>query len=238
MFKLNSLNFKKKKLNKKQLQEGMSLLEIIIVLGIMGVISAGVVVLAQRALDAQSVAKLTQNLNTIQVATVQTFRGAATGYPKAEVGKADPFTAELDGSVIETLVSLGRVSLEEVQNPLSGGFVKVINMKRGAEEGKAFGVVVEDVDSEQCKKIVMDNMGSFPYISVANTATSPWTTAPDFDAASDAESVPSATGTVIKSRTGGKDFTATNPTAVNALCNAGAGAAAADNAYSILFGNT
>lgn len=240
MFKLNSLNFKKKKLNKKQLQEGMSLLEIIIVLGIMGVISAGVVVLAQRALDAQAVAKLTQNLNTLQVATVQTYRGAATGYPVASAGVSPPFTGEAEASIVESLVSLGRISLEEVKNPLSGGFLKVVSMSRGTEAGKAFGVVVEDVDSEQCKKIVMDNINSFPYVSIANAATSPWTTvgAIDFDATSAANTEPAAAGTVIKSRTGGANFTVTDTDHVTKLCNATAGAGGTGEAYSILFGNT
>ncbi|WP_317629153.1 type II secretion system protein, partial [Salmonella enterica] len=54
-----------KYLNLKK-QRGMTLLEIIIVLGIIGTIAAGVVILAQRAYDAKAMTDLTTNINTNQ----------------------------------------------------------------------------------------------------------------------------------------------------------------------------
>ena len=60
---------------KQAKKQGMTLLEIIIALGIIGVVSAGVVLLAQRAIDSQNMTKAVQQLNSIQIAMTQTYRG-------------------------------------------------------------------------------------------------------------------------------------------------------------------
>ncbi|HGP5318343.1 TPA: toxin-coregulated pilus major pilin TcpA, partial [Vibrio cholerae O1] len=72
--------FVKEEHDKKTGQEGMTLLEVIIVLGIMGVVSAGVVTLAQRAIDSQNMTKAAQNLNSVQIAMTQTYRSLGN-YP-------------------------------------------------------------------------------------------------------------------------------------------------------------
>lgn len=60
------------KLLKKQ--RGMTLLEIIIVLGIIGTIAAGVVVLAQRAFDSRAISDVVTNTNTVRVAMKDAYQ--------------------------------------------------------------------------------------------------------------------------------------------------------------------
>ncbi|MEZ2757351.1 type II secretion system protein [Providencia vermicola] len=60
----------------------MTLLEIIIVLGIIGTIAAGVVVLAQRAFDSRAISDVVSNTNTVRVAMKDAYQRAA-GYPNA-----------------------------------------------------------------------------------------------------------------------------------------------------------
>lgn len=61
-------------------QRGMTLLEIIIVLGIVGTIAAGVVVLAQRAFDSRAISDLVSNTNSIRIAAKEAYQ-RAPGYP-------------------------------------------------------------------------------------------------------------------------------------------------------------
>ncbi|CSC37968.1 toxin co-regulated pilin A [Vibrio cholerae] len=49
----------------------------------MGVVSAGVVTLAQRAIDSQNMTKAAQNLNSVQIAMTQTYRSLGN-YPATE----------------------------------------------------------------------------------------------------------------------------------------------------------
>lgn len=61
-------------------QKGVTLLEIIIVLGIIGIIAAGVVILAQRAFTSQDISDLTDNTNSVRVAMTEAYKDSAE-YP-------------------------------------------------------------------------------------------------------------------------------------------------------------
>ncbi|QGF30962.1 alkaline phosphatase [Vibrio cholerae O395] len=127
--------FVKEEHDKKTGQEGMTLLEVIIVLGIMGVVSAGVVTLAQRAIDSQNMTKAAQSLNSIQVALTQTYRGLGNYPATADATAASKLTSGL--------VSLGKISSDEAKNPFIGTNMNIFSFPRNAAANKAFAISVD-----------------------------------------------------------------------------------------------
>ncbi|PSX21534.1 prepilin-type N-terminal cleavage/methylation domain-containing protein [Photobacterium kishitanii] len=146
-------------------QRGMTLLEIIIVLGIMGVISAGVVILAQRAIDNQNTTKLVQALNTVQTALVQTYRSKGT-YPiitdAAETKK-----------LTDALVSMGKVSKDDLTNPLSGGLFEIKTVKDQGVANKGFLIKIDTLTKDQCVALVTSTTDMFRYVEVVTSGTAP-----------------------------------------------------------------
>ncbi|EGR2475240.1 type IV pilus major pilin [Vibrio cholerae] len=156
--------FVKEEHDKKTGQEGMTLLEVIIVLGIMGVVSAGVVTLAQRAIDSQNMTKAAQSLNSIQVALTQTYRGLGKYPTAAAAGDAAKLTAGL--------VSLGKISSDEAKNPFTGSDMNIFSFPRNSAADKAFAISVEGLTQAQCKTLITSVGDMFPYIAVKAGATS------------------------------------------------------------------
>ncbi|HFG1709240.1 TPA: type IV pilus major pilin [Vibrio cholerae] len=150
--------FVKEEHDKKTGQEGMTLLEVIIVLGIMGVVSAGVVTLAQRAIDSQNMTKAAQSLNSVQVALTQTYRGLGQ-YPVTGDATA---AAKLTSG----LVSLGKISVDEAKNPFTGGNMNIFSFPRNGAANKAFAITVDGLTQAQCKTLVTSVGDMFPYIAI------------------------------------------------------------------------
>ncbi len=213
--------FVKEEHDKKTGQEGMTLLEVIIVLGIMGVVSAGVVTLAQRAIDSQNMTKAAQNLNSVQVALTQTYRGLGQ-YPATVDGTA---AAKLTSG----LVSLGKVSVDEAKNPFTGANMNIFSFERNGAANKAFAIAVDSLTQAQCKTLVTSVGEMFPYVVVKNAA------AIAIDDLTDFETTPGTADTgigVIKSiDPNGKNLNLTDITHVEKLCT-GTGT------FSVAFGNS
>ncbi|ELI0358401.1 type IV pilus major pilin [Vibrio cholerae] len=213
--------FVKEEHDKKTGQEGMTLLEVIIVLGIMGVVSAGVVTLAQRAIDSQNMTKAAQNLNTIQVAMTQTYRSLGS-YPST----AD---ANAAGRLTSGLVSLGKISADEAKNPFTGTNMNIFAFNRNAAAQKAFAIAVDGLTKAQCKSLVTSVGEMFPYIVVKEGAAVENADLKDFET----EAPVGNTGKgVIKSIATGVNLNLTDVTHVENLCS-GTG-----NAFSVAFGNS
>lgn len=95
-------------------QRGVTLLEIIIVLGIIGVIAAGVVILAQRAFTAQDLSAVQDDLTSVRTAMNEAYKDQAE-YPaqsdsilalsKSTIGD----TTIANNSPIATLVRMGKI---------------------------------------------------------------------------------------------------------------------------------
>ncbi|HDZ3771160.1 TPA: type IV pilus major pilin [Vibrio cholerae] len=213
--------FVKEEHDKKTGQEGMTLLEVIIVLGIMGVVSAGVVTLAQRAIDSQNMTKAAQNLNTIQVAMTQTYRSLGS-YPAT----AD---ANAAGRLTSGLVSLGKISADEAKNPFTGTNMNIFAFNRNTAAQKAFAIAVDGLTKAQCKSLVTSVGEMFPYIVVKEGAAVENADLKDFET----EAPVGNTGKgVIKSIATGVNLNLTDVTHVENLCS-GTG-----NAFSVAFGNS
>ncbi|EAW3106537.1 type IV pilus major pilin [Salmonella enterica] len=164
-----------KYLNLKK-QRGMTLLEIIIVLGIIGTIAAGVVILAQRAYDSKAMTDLTTNINTIRTAMKDAY--GSTGIYPLPAGTA---TAALNDQTITgtagqatpigKLIALGKLSTDEAKNNISNNFISV-----GAGDISANGIQkgyfieINGLTQQQCRNILLQTGNSFDYVEVTNNA--------------------------------------------------------------------
>lgn len=205
-------------------QKGMTLLEIIIALGIIGVVSAGVVVLAQRAIDAQNMTKATQAANTAQIAMTQTYRNLGK-YP-ASTDRAGAI------EVANGLLGLGRVAEDDVKNAFTGEIIPIYAFDRlNADDNKAFALAYEGLSLDQCRQLVTNTVEMFPYIEVQAGATSAKPATAYQTATADA-----ATGgaVVLQAPNGGAgNLDLTEMTHVSNLCGTDEGAT-----YSVLLGNS
>lgn len=95
-------------------QKGVTLLEIIIVLGIIGIIAAGVVILAQRAFTSQDISDLTDNTNSVRVAMTEAYKDlinirlALIQIQKQKLGSRPHRTSAIVG-----LVKMGKIGPSE-----------------------------------------------------------------------------------------------------------------------------
>nr|ADE87456.1 toxin co-regulated pilus [Vibrio cholerae O56] len=213
--------FVKEEHDKKTGQEGMTLPEVIIVLGIMGVVSAGVVTLAQRAIDSQNMTKAAQNLNTIQVSLTQTYRSLGNYPATADAAAATALTSGL--------VSLGKISADEAKNPFTGNNLNIWSFPRNAAGNKAFAISVDGLTQAQCKTLVTSVGDMFPYINVQEKAAVALADLGDFETGP-ANAV-TGKGIIKSIATGSVNLNLTEITHVQNLC-AGTGT------FSVAFGNS
>ncbi|HAS4516961.1 TPA: type IV pilus major pilin [Vibrio cholerae] len=213
--------FVKEEHDKKTGQEGMTLLEVIIVLGIMGVVSAGVVTLAQRAIDSQNMTKAAQNLNSVQVALTQTYRGLGQYPATADTAAATKLTAGL--------VSLGKVSSDEAKNPFTGANMNIFSFNRNSAPNKAFAIAVDGLTQAQCKTLVTSVGDMFPYVVVKQAAAIAFADLQDFETT--AAVADTGVGVIKSISPGGNNLNLTNITHVEKLCD-GTGT------FSVAFGNS
>lgn len=101
------------KLKEMRKQRGVTLLEIIIVLGIIGVIAAGVVILAQRAFTAQDITDTINNTNSVRTAMEEAYKDAgeypADNDPYALTKTNITATPTSTSAAIQMLVALGKI---------------------------------------------------------------------------------------------------------------------------------
>ncbi|ENK6899153.1 type IV pilus major pilin [Escherichia albertii] len=176
-------------------QRGMSLLEVIIVLGIIGTIAAGVVVLAQRAFDSRAVTELVTNTNTVRVAMKDAYQKSGS-YP------AYQSPLELTGDTIKSttaaipaaqLVQLGKITPDEVRNNISGDFIGIggATTSNGSQVLKGFALELNGLSQEQCRSILGQVGNNWEYVQVGTSGSGVYsiTTAVDMTAATDESSI-------------------------------------------------
>ncbi|EOW9407814.1 type IV pilus major pilin [Vibrio cholerae] len=160
-------------------QRGMTLLEVIIVLGIIGTIAAGVVVLAQRAFDSRTISEVVQNTNTIRVAIKDAYASSGS-YPQGDSSKVLAYTASTianntDTNATTTLVKLGKVSGEEMRNKISGDYYGITAGHTSGENKKGYVVEVNGLTTEQCRSIISQVGNNWDYVKVVADAAGSYT---------------------------------------------------------------
>ncbi|EPL6454991.1 type IV pilus major pilin [Providencia rettgeri] len=169
---------KAQKKNEAKKQRGMTLLEIIIVLGIIGTIAAGVVVLAQRAFDSRAISEVVSNTNTVRVAMKDAYQRAA-GYP-VSTGAASGYNVdsikdtENSKEAIARLVQLGKLSIDEARNSISNDFLNIGGAKTSAAQGdlglKGFVIELNGLNQDQCRNIISQVGNQWDYVAVDSAA--------------------------------------------------------------------
>ncbi|EDQ9400278.1 type IV pilus major pilin [Salmonella enterica] len=165
-----------KYLNLKK-QRGMTLLEIIIVLGIIGTIAAGVVILAQRAYDSKAISDLVNNTNVVRTAMKEAY-GPTGIYPAMDNTHTLSLTDEnisttpaADQPPIGKLYLLGKVSTTEAKNNISGNFFSVGGANLGTDAAAAnrgYVVQVNGLTQKQCRNVLNQVGNQWDFVEVIN----------------------------------------------------------------------
>ncbi|EMM4592747.1 type IV pilus major pilin [Salmonella enterica] len=157
-------------------QRGMTLLEIIIVLGIIGTIAAGVVILAQRAYDSKAMTDLTTNVNTIRTAMKDAY-GSTGIYPlpagtaTAALNDQTIIGAAGQATPIGKLIALGKLSRDEAKNNISNDFISAGSgdiSANGVQKG--YFIEINGLTQQQCRNVLLQAGNSFDYVEVTNNA--------------------------------------------------------------------
>lgn len=173
----NAINAIKRKVNQYQeikKQRGVTLLEIIIVLGIVGIIAAGVIILANRAFTAQDISELVDNTNSVRVGTTEAYKDSAE-YPATvsatDLTKANIATEE-NNSIISTLVKMGKISADEAFNGMSNDAFEIGGVKYASADTKmkGFYIVINGLDTEDCRNIASQIGSQWDYVASGQAA--------------------------------------------------------------------
>ncbi|EIP3426589.1 type IV pilus major pilin [Salmonella enterica] len=151
-------------------QRGMTLLEIIIVLGIIGVIAAGVVILAQRAFDTKAMSDLANNANSVRVAIKDAY-GPSGQYPAekySETAKLINASEVLTDTTtpIGKLVALGKISPDEALNGISGNYIDIGPGKIGEKGNAGYFIVLNGLNQQQCRGLLNQVGNQWDYVEV------------------------------------------------------------------------
>lgn len=218
IFQLNE-NVVKEVLKK---QRGVTLLEIIIVLGIIGVIAAGVVVLAQRAFTAQDISDIQNNTNSIRTSMTEAFKDEGE-YPAATstvvtLTKSELATSD-DLAPIVTLNKLGKISPSESYNGISGDIFQIGQALVDAESTmhKGFVLLVSGLDQPTCRNLLSQMGNQWDYVGIISAPAGEDQSTVLNGTALDAEK---QAGSVLKSLSVAEDITSAE-IVDEATCNIG-----------------
>lgn len=163
-------------------QRGMTLLEIIIVLGIIGTIAAGVVILAQRAFDSRAISDLVSNTNTVRIAMKDAFQREGV-YPDADSAQVIAYDATsirdsaASTAPIARLVQLGKISVDEARNGISNDYLNIGGAltSNGSTANKGFVIEINGLDQNQCRSIISQVGNNWDFVATVGAAAGSYT---------------------------------------------------------------
>ncbi|MCS8550407.1 type IV pilus major pilin [Citrobacter sp. XY323] len=170
----------------------MTLLEIIIVLGIIGIIAAGVVILAQRAFASQDMTDVVDNSNTIRVSMTEVYRDA-NGYPgssslagitKAQLDADKTATSPSYPGPVLTMLKMGKLTSSEAFNNFSNEPFEIgpAGIGATADKSKGFYIAVNGLSQEECRNLISQTGSEWDYVEtqvVAAGSNTGYLVAPD-----------------------------------------------------------
>ncbi|MDE1262747.1 prepilin-type N-terminal cleavage/methylation domain-containing protein [Vibrio aestuarianus] len=127
--------------NSNKKVRGLALLEILIAIGILGIISAGVATLASRTFEEQNASLVNKSVADLSISIKKAFSRSG-GYSNAT-------------NVLDTLVAAGAVAAESARNPMSNsnyGYAAIQKLPSAAS-GSAFVITIEGLPDTLCRKI-------------------------------------------------------------------------------------
>ncbi|EAR5683933.1 type IV pilus major pilin [Salmonella enterica] len=208
-------------------QRGMTLLEIIIVLGIIGTIAAGVVILAQRAFDSRAVSDLVSNTNTVRIAVKDAYQRQGN-YPAANTTEVLGYDADTikdsatSQTIIARLVQLGKISTDEARNGISNDYLNIGGAitSAGATTDKGFVIEINGLDQSQCRNVISQVGNNWDYVATVSAPAGSYTVdGNNFDMTTAAVASPTTATAVLRSldtTTGSQTIT---PAMTAAVCS-------------------
>jgi toxin co-regulated pilin len=121
-------------------ERGIALLELIIAIGILGVLSAGIVVLSSRTFASMNLKETVDRTSQLRVGIIETFRTAGS--------------YNAIGTTEAALLATGAVRADQLKNPLGGGNLQVRSVTLNGKPDGGFVIAVGGFDADQCVKFV------------------------------------------------------------------------------------
>ncbi|ECI2309602.1 type IV pilus major pilin [Salmonella enterica subsp. enterica serovar Infantis] len=170
----NRILKKQSQLQKQRKQLGMSLLEAIISLGVIGTNTAGVAILAQRAIDSHEISELVNNINTIRFAMKETYQrgGIYPAYVSPLTLTPDTIKTTPDAIAVSQLVKLGKITPDEVRNNISGDFIGIGRANSNTARSTVsvgFAMEINGLNQKQCRSVLEQVGNSWDYVAVGTS---------------------------------------------------------------------
>jgi toxin co-regulated pilin len=196
-------------------EQGLALLEILIAIGILGIIAAGVATLASRTFEEQNANSINKQITDLSLSLKKAFQRSG-GYkivPDSE-------------TTLNKLIATSAISIDSVRNPVTNNYYQFIPTKKysggGTSNNDAFVLVIDGLSNSLCRKLATGSMfQDATYLEIATGGSS--FSNGNFDQAVSASVIKSLQG-YANGTSGGGSLNIDDPLTYDALCTNGSNA--------------